>query len=211
MDNGGLYILITQHIIGLFALGPCTALVMRMSLVSRSRGVITVLGAVFGSFFIKSVSVLGLSFVLIKYPVLFYIFKIFGSAYLISLGLMCFFNSYKVFVIAFVRKQLCIEDNIVFKRSPFLAGFLVSITNPLSSLRFIALFATILTPQMTLAIQISYLVILAVISLVFYISLALFFSTRVIQIVIIKYRYILDVILGCTLIYWGIKIFRLSL
>lgn len=60
MYLSGLIFLVTQHIIGLLAIGPCTALVIRNSLYSRTQGLHTVFGATLGSFSIKTLSILGL-------------------------------------------------------------------------------------------------------------------------------------------------------
>ncbi len=206
----GLVFLVTQHVIGLMSLGPCTALVIRTSLSSRSNGIHTVFGAVVGSFLIKTLSVLGLACILIHYPTLFNCFKIAGATYLVWLGLMCYFNAYKTFI---MPKDVVISvgNDESFKRSPFWAGFWISMTNPLSSVRFIAIFSTVITPKMPLPTQLSYLVILAAISLAFYMCVSLFFSTTKIQNIITRYRHILDIILGSTLAYWGLKIFKATI
>ena len=60
----GLVFLATQHVIGLLAPGPCTALVIRNSLYSRLQGIWTVCGATLGSFSVKTLSVLGLALLL---------------------------------------------------------------------------------------------------------------------------------------------------
>jgi len=207
MYLSGLIFLITQHVIGLLAIGPCTALVIRTSLASRTNGLETVFGAVVGSFTIKTLSVLGLACILAHYPALFYSFKIVGAAYLVWLGLTCFINAYKTCTMP-KDVKITVGNDESFKRSPFWAGFFISMTNPLSSVRFIAIFSTVITADMTLFLQLSYLIVLAAISLVFYVCIALFFSTGKIQEVITRYRHVLDIILGSTLLYWGLKIFR---
>lgn len=206
----GLIFLVTQHVIGLFSMGPCTALVLRTSLASREKGLKIVYGAVCGSFSIKTLSVLGLALILTRYPAFFHCFKIAGATYLIWLGLACFVNAYKTLKIQ-KNVEITVGNDESFKRSPFWAGYWMSMANPLSSVRFIALFSTAITVGMPLFLQLSYLVILAVISLVFYVCVALFFSHSKIQNVMTRYRHILDTILGSTLLYWGIKIFRATL
>lgn len=206
----GLIFLVTQHVIGLFSMGPCTALVLRTSLASREKGLKLVYGAVFGSFSIKTLSVLGLALVLTQYPPLFHCFKIVGAAYLVWLGLMCFINAYKTFTMP-KNVEITVGNDESFKRSPFWAGYWMSMANPLSSVRFIALFSTAITVDMPLLLQLSYLVVLAAISLVFYVCVSLFFSHSKIQNIMAKYRHILDMILGSTLMYWGLKIFKATL
>lgn len=206
----GLIFLVTQHLIGLFSMGPCTALVLRTSLASREKGLKLVYGAVAGSFSIKTLSVLGLALVLTQYPPLFHCFKIVGATYLVWLGFTCYINAYKTFAMP-KDIEITVGNDAAFKRHPFWAGYWMSMTNPLSSVRFIALFSTAITIDMPLLFQLSYLVVLALISLVFYLCVCLFFSHNRIQNLMTRYRHILDIILGSTLMYWGIKIFRATL
>lgn len=205
MYSDGLLFLITQHIINLLAVGPCTALVVRTSLISRTNGVKTVFGAIFGTFLMRVLLVFGLAFTLSQYPFLFSCFKIVGAAYLVLFGLTYFFSAYKAFLTP-KNADIC-NDTVVSKRSNFLEGFLMSIANPLGSIPFIALFSTVITPETSLFLQLSYLVILSSISLAFYLCMALFLSTNFIKNGMTKAEYILDVILGSTFVYWGIKIF----
>jgi threonine/homoserine/homoserine lactone efflux protein len=208
----GLIFLVTQHIVGLIAPGPCTALVIRNSLYSRSQGLRTVLGAVLGSFSIKTLSVLGLALLLTYSPQLFQVFKVVGGAYLIFLGGQSLRRAYGEFYVPSSLLQTTENSQIQQAAgTPFLSGYLMSMANPLSSIRFVAIFSTAITADMPLPLQLSYLIILAIISFSFYMCVALFFSTTVIQEKLAKHRYILSTILGGTLIYWGIKILRISL
>lgn len=204
MYLSGLTFLVTQHIIGLLAIGPCTALVIRNSLYSRTQGLHTVLGATLGSFSIKTLSILGLALLLMHSPHLFDAFKMAGAGFLVYLGARSLWNAYKEFE-ARSKLEVTLEDKHT-KGAPFISGYLMSMANPMSSVRFIALFSTAITPEMPLMLQLSYLVVLAIISLVFYSCMALFFSTEAIQKSMTRYRYILSAVLGITLIYWGLKI-----
>lgn len=204
----GLVFLVTQHVLGLVSPGPCTALVVRNSLYSRLQGVRTVWGAVLGSFSIKTLSVLGLALLLTHSPHLFEAFKVAGGAYLIFLGGQSFWRAYGEFK---TRSDIFqnAEDKQI-KGTPFTAGYLMSMANPMSSVRFITLFSTAITIETPLLMQLSYLLVLAVISFTFYICVSLFFSTSAIQERMNKFRYVLSALLGGTLIYWGIKILQIS-
>lgn len=204
----GLIFLVTQHVIGLLAPGPCTALVIRNSLYSRILGLHTVLGATLGSFSIKTLSILGLALLLMHSPELFQGFKIAGGAFLIFLGGQSLWRAYGEFYTRSGVPQNLEGQQV--KRAPFISGYLMSMANPMSSVRFIALFSTAITLEMPLLLQLSYLVVLAVISFTFYMCMALFFSTTTIQEGMANYRYILSTILGGALIYWGIKILQIS-
>lgn len=201
----GLIFLITQHVIGLLSIGPCTALVIRNSISSRTEGLYTVFGATLGSFSIKTLSVLGLSLLLMHSPNLLEAFKIAGACFLIYLGVKSLWSAYKEFQVRKNDSSLFLQD-INVKKTPFISGYLMSMANPMSSVRFIAIFSTAITSDTPFVFQISYLAVLAIISLLFYSLMALFFSTEAIQKNMIRFRYILSATLGATLIFWGVKI-----
>lgn len=205
----GLVFLVTQHVIGLLAPGPCTALVIQNSIYSRLQGIWTVFGATLGSFSVKSLSVLGLALVLMHSPLFFQIFKVGGGLFLIYLGALSLWNAYKEFckTSALIQEKTTTET----KGAPFIAGYLMSLANPMSSVRFVALFSTVVTLETPLLLQFSYLLILAAISFAFYICMALFFSTPTVQEKMTRYRYILNTILGVSLVYWGSKVLQLSM
>ena len=209
MDPSALSFLITQHIVGLLSMGPCTALVIRTSLINRLSGVIVVIGAVVGSFFIKVLSVLGLAVILKKFPFLFYFVRLLGSLYLIYLGTSAIKKAY-CGTETFFDLDRC-QAGIKTSYSAWLSGFFVSMTNPLSSIRFIALFSTVMTADTLILTQLLYIIVLAVISLIFYLFVALFFSVPLVQNIFNRCQSILDTILGGTLIYWGFKMFQLTL
>jgi threonine/homoserine/homoserine lactone efflux protein len=200
----GLIFLVAQHILGLLSIGPCTALVIRNSLYNRWVGLRTVFGATLGSFSIKSLSVCGLALLMTHNPNLFEVFKVAGGGYLVLLGIQSLVRAYKEF-----HSRLVI-GSMTYKGSPFISGYLMSLSNPMSSIRFIALFATVVNVDTPVLVQFSYLIALAVISLIFYGLMALFFSTQAIQETMNKYRYGLSAFLGGTLIYWGVKILQVS-
>lgn len=211
----GLIFLVTQHVIGLLAPGPCTALVIRNSIYSRLQGIWTVFGATLGSFSIKTLSVLGLALLLMHSPMLFQAFKVGGGLFLIYLGARSLWSAYKDFYMVPVTVQGGEPVNGIEtpqpKGAPFISGYLMSMANPMSSVRFVALFSTAITLEMPLLLQLSYLIVLAVISFTFYLCMALFFSTSTIQEIMTRYRYILNTLLGGSLIYWGIKVLQISM
>jgi Putative threonine efflux protein len=204
----GLIFLITQHVVGLLAPGPCTALVIRNSIYSRLQGIWTVFGATLGSFSVKTFSVLGLALLLMHTPTLFQALKVCGGFFLVYLGARSLWDAYQ----DFYKTDLVVQrEGTAHKRAPFLAGYFMSLANPMSSVRFVALFSTVVTLETPLFHQFSYLFVLAIISFAFYLCMALFFSTSTIQEKMTQYRYILNLVLGVSLIYWGVKVLQLSM
>jgi len=218
----GLQFLVTQHILGIIMPGPCMAIVIRQSIDDRWKGLKTVIGSVLGSFSVKTLSVLGLALILQQMPSLFNIVKILGGSYLLFLGWVSFRHSYfdwkhfkKSQKPGFIEPlpQASAPILRVFKNltNPLMIGYLISFSNPLSSVRFIALFATAISADMPLSLQLSYLLVLALISLIMFGAIALFFSTEQIQHVLQRYRFVLNGFLGCTMAYWGCKVFQVTL
>ena len=198
--------LIVQHIMNLLSVGPCTVLVVRTSLISRKNGIKTVFGAILGAFLIRVLLIFGMAFALTKYPFLFNCFRVTGAAYLIFYGVMCLLKAYKTFITKDVSNA-AIENCLTSPNSNFWSGFLMSISNPLVAIQFVALFSTVIQINTSLLVQLAYLTTLSTISLLFYIGMALFFSAHFIKNKMVKSGYMLDIILGIAFTYWGIKIF----
>jgi threonine/homoserine/homoserine lactone efflux protein len=196
----GLIFLSMNHIIGLLSPGPCMAMVVKNSLYSRENGMMTVVGATLGSFTIKTISVLGLALILSQSPVLFDVFKICGGGYLIYLGGYSFVQAYKDYQ---NPPHLCAQTHSALTGKPFLSGYLMSLSNPMSSVRFLAIFSSAISAEMSLPLQLSYLIFLAIISFVYLTVISLFFSTSLIQEKMQRYRYILSSFFGITMVYWG--------
>lgn len=198
--------LIIQHIMNLLSVGPCTVLVVRTSLNSRKNGIKTVFGAIFGAFLIRVLLVFGLAFTLTRSPFIFNCFRIAGAVYLVFYGVMCLLKACKTFLTKDNSGTL-IENCPTSSKSNFLAGFLMSLSNPLVAIQFVALFSTVIQIDTALLVQLLYLVILSSLSLLFYIGMALFFSASFVKNKMVKSGYMLDIILGAAFTYWGIKIF----
>jgi threonine/homoserine/homoserine lactone efflux protein len=120
----GLIFLATQHVVGLLAPGPCTALVIRNSIYSRIQGIRTVAGATLGSFSIKTLSVLGLALLLMHSPELFQAFKMAGGGFLIFLGGQSLWRAYG----EFNARSDGLENKDVkkIKGKPFISGYFMS-------------------------------------------------------------------------------------
>ncbi len=206
----GMWFLAMQHFLGVISPGPTMAVIIANSIDNRIKGLKTVLGAVVGSFTVKFLSIVGLALIIRQSPVLFDAVKIFGGLYLIFLGLLFLKNAYRDWKNYQDHHVTSIKDNSNLDRRPFLVGFLVNMTNPLASVRFVVIFATAITPDMPLPMQLSYLVVLASISIVIYSVISLFFSSERIQHFLTRFRFIVNAILGTTMAYWGVKCFLVS-
>ena len=216
----GMWFLAVQHFLGVISPGPTMAIVIANSIDNRMKGLKTVFGACIGSFTIKSLSILGLAFIIRQSPFLFDAIKIFGGCYLTVLGLIFLRSAYdnwqdyrkdKITHVAASSHSPILRFVKNLDDKPLLVGFLVNMTNPMSSVRFVVIFATAITPDMPLPMQLSYLVVLFAISITYFSLVALFFSEGRIQHLLQRYRFVINTILGATMIYWGSKCFLISM
>ncbi len=215
----GLTFLVIQHLLGIIIPGPCMAFIIKNSIESRKKGLLTVLGASFGSLSVKTLSLLGLAFVLVKFPLAFNIFKIAGGLYLLFLGFNAFlaaWNNWHHYKKGTALQDIPLPSAPILKlfknlTNPFLMGYLISFSNPMSSLRFIAIFATAISPAMPFILQLSYLLVLCIVSIITFGIIALIFSEDKIQNVLRRYRFVIDLLIAPTMLYWAIKVFSVSL
>ena len=170
------YALVLISVFGIFipALilpGPDFVAVVRSSMKSGSRaGLHTALGVSLGLLMYATLSLVGLSAILVQYEWLAWAVRILGAGYLMYLGIR----------LILTRKQ-DYEVSVETGRSSsnaFLFGFLVTLTNPKAMVLFASVFATSVTsetPVWLLALMIG---IVFLSSLVWYSLVSLFMSSK---------------------------------
>ena len=208
----GLVFLVSLHALTVISPGPTMALVIRNSIFNRFQGIRTVFGACLGGFFVRACAILGMAVIIQETPWLFFCIKITGGGYLLVFGALSFKKSFFEFQCVKVPSLIPLEQRPV-KRvtSPLLSGFLLNSVNPLSGIQFLVVYSTIMSSMMPLVLQLSYVVILALFSFVMLGAIALFFSTARVQEYLTKWSFILNFLIGCVMIYWGIKVFCVTL
>ena len=121
--------------------GPDFIGVVRSTLTGGARsGMLTALGVAFGLLLYSSLSLPGLSAILMQYEWLAWAVRIAGSGYLIYLGLRLLFS----------RPSGIAADQHPLPRArgnPLLFGFLVTLTNPKAIVLFSSVFATAVTAE----------------------------------------------------------------
>lgn len=143
--------LITIGLLMLFSVmlpGPDFAIVVKNTLVhSRRSGLFTALGITCAILVHITYCALGLAFIILESPVLFKIIKYTGGLYLLYLGITC--------LISTSDKKIDIFDkNKITYQSPskaFWQGFLCNVLNPKAALFFLAIFTTVVGPDLSLS------------------------------------------------------------
>ncbi len=166
-------------LIGVFAIfipalilpGPDFIAVVRSSMMGGTRsGLLTTLGVSIGLGLYATLSLVGLSAILVEYQWFAWTVRVLGACYLIYLGVR----------LLFARPQdLEVADGPDEKRAnPLLFGFLVTMTNPKAVVLFTSVFATAVTaqtPDWAMALMVGLVFASA---LIWYSIVSLFMSSR---------------------------------
>ncbi|MBU0723830.1 MAG: LysE family transporter [Alphaproteobacteria bacterium] len=121
--------------------GPDFIAVVRASMTrGAAAGLMTTIGVTLGLGFYASLSLIGLSALLVEYQWLAWTVRVLGGCYLIYLGIRLFLASRGT------PEEIVIEANRP-RGNPLVFGFLVTLTNP----KAIVLFASVFAPAVTQA------------------------------------------------------------
>lgn len=208
----GLVFLISFQFLNTISPGPTMALVIRNSLYARKKGMETAFGVFLGSFFVKALSIFGLAILIEKTPWLLFLIQTLGGGYLLIVGMLSFQRAFYDLKLKHhsaypLEKNPGLEE----KTSPLVSGFLVNTINPLNALGFLAIFSTAIDSFMPLTVQLSYVVILSLVSFAVFAVIAFFFSDARVQTCLSKYTCLLNFLTGLAMIYWGLAVWGIKL
>lgn len=169
----------TIVLVGVFAIfipalmlpGPDFVAVVRSSM-SRGTvaGLLTTVGVTIGLGFYASLSLLGLSAILLEYQWLAWAVRICGGLYLAYLGLKLILSK---------PVTVSIDDTGVSNRgNPLVFGFLVTLTNPKAIVLFTSVFATAITDTVPVLGMMVMIGLLMASALTWYTIVAVFMSSR---------------------------------
>lgn len=150
--------------------GPDFVAVVRSSMTRGTRaGLLTTLGVTAGLCFYATLSLLGLSAILVEFQWLTWLVRILGGSYLIYLG------------IKLLRAgPATLEENDTApagRHSALLFGFLVTLTNPKAIVLFASVFATAVTPATPAWVMVLMIGLVGGASFIWYSIVTLFMSS----------------------------------
>lgn len=199
-------IIIDAIIIGLVAAflpGPDFVLLLKNSLESgKKHGIFTALGISAAVLLQISISILGFSVIIQKFPFLLDIIRAAGSSYLIYLG-------YKAIRYASSRSkelysnQLGNDDG---KTSSFRKGFLCNFFNPNSILFFLSVFSQLVEGKVPMLVNWMYGGVILILVGGFYMLFAVLISKPVCRTVYLKYNLTIERSLGLLLVVFAFSI-----
>lgn len=150
--------------------GPDFVAVVRSSMTKgTSAGLLTTLGVSIGLGLYASLSLLGLSAILVEYQWLAWSVRVLGGCYLIYLGVRLFFAKPQPVEVS--------ADDGKPRGNPLLFGFLVTLTNPKAVVLFTSVFATAVTETTPLWLMGLMIALVVTASLTWYGIVSLFMSS----------------------------------
>lgn len=170
---GEIFVLISVFAIFIPALmlpGPDFVAVVRSSMTKgTAAGLLTTLGVSGGLGLYATLSLLGLSAILVEYQWLAWTVRVLGGCYLIYLGFRLFFAK---------PQPVDVSDEVGKPRgNPLLFGFLVTLTNPKAVVLFTSVFATAVTEATPFWLMAAMIALVVVASLIWYAIVSLFMSS----------------------------------
>ncbi|WP_340149218.1 LysE family transporter [uncultured Sneathiella sp.] len=179
--------------------GPDFIGVVRSSMTGGTRaGLLTTLGVSLGLLMYASLSLLGLSAILVQYEWLAWTVRVAGACYLIYLGIR----------LLFVKPDAMEIDPAARKptRNAFLFGFLVTLTNPKAVVLFTSVFATAVTAETPVWLLVLMIALVFASSLLWYTIVSLFMSSRPVMTRFAKARHWIERTAGACFIAIGGKL-----
>lgn len=153
--------------------GPDFVAVVRSAMAKgTSAGFATTVGVSMGLGFYASLSLLGLSAVLVEYQWLAWLVRVLGGCYLVYLGVVLVFSKPAVVEVSGRGDEP--------GRNALLFGFLVTLTNPKAIVLFTSVFATSVTVDTPLWVMVVMIALVVASSLVWYSIVCIFMSSTLV-------------------------------
>ncbi|MCB9062224.1 MAG: LysE family transporter [Halobacteriovoraceae bacterium] len=194
--------IILIHIAAVSSPGPDFALVVNYSLKKGMKSAMIVsCGIGTGLIFHITYSLFGLGILIEKYPLINSMFKYLGCLYIIYIGFMITFSSWKT------RGKIVLESKKYEINSPFLVGLWTNILNFKASLYFVSIFSPILvvdTVKLTEKYILSFLIIL--ITILWFWLISFIFSRNFARKQYEKRAYLIDCALGTMMVMIGVSL-----
>ena len=191
--------LATIHFLAVVAPGPDFAVTIRQSVrFGRGVGICTALGIGAGISVHVLYTLLGVGTLMHTLPWLLTVAKIIGGAYILYLG-VCLLRSQPRTVLEGEKAddEPLVEQTL---KKAFTTGFLTNATNPKATLFFLAIFTTLISTSTPLGIQALYGVWMCLVNALWFVMVALFFSSQRVRVQFMRMGHWFDRTMGVILI-----------
>ena len=182
--------------------GPDFAMVVKNTLLySQKSGIFTALGVATSLLIHSTYCLLGLAIIISKSLLLFSIIKYIGASYLIFIGIKCLIAKKETSSLTEQPQQKIISNFISFRQ-----GLLCNLLNPKAIMFILAFFTVILKPTTTLTAQLTFALEIVLIHFIWFSSLAIMLSHKVIKSGLGKIQFYFVKLMGVFLIGFGVRI-----
>lgn len=189
----------TVTILAVISPGADFALVTRNSMTrSRRAGMLTAAGISLGVLVHVAYSLLGVGLLIAQSEMVFGLLKYLGAAYLVFLGMGMARSS--------PANPAASPSSAVSDLGAFGAGFLTNATNPKTTLFVVSLFAQVISPRTSLAVQLGYGAFMSLAHLVWFVLVAVLFASAPAQRVVATARHHVERGIGFVLICLGLTL-----
>jgi RhtB (resistance to homoserine/threonine) family protein len=185
------------HLLAVASPGPDFAMVMRQSIgYGRKAAIWTSIGIGAAILLHVSYSLLGLGLLIKNSPVWFEILKYVAAAYIAWFGLQC---------LRAKRADVTVNSTITGEGAPtsnqaLITGFLTNALNPKATLFFVALFATVISPQTPRLVQVAYGVWMAVATAIWFSLVAVLLTRQEVRCRFLRHSHWVNRLLGMVLL-----------
>ncbi|QQX82036.1 LysE family translocator [Shewanella sp. KX20019] len=182
MDLTLLVSLAVIHSVALASPGPDFALVVKMaSQERRVTAIASAIGISIGILLHTLLSLTGVSLLIKSSGILFLIVQLAGASYLGWMGINIIISTLQNFKVRHIEKEKAQIFNQLTPSQGFTQGLYTNLLNPKAMVFFITLFSAMITPEVTLITKVWAAVTLLVLSLVWFVLIALVLSKPAIQ------------------------------
>ncbi|MHC8318326.1 LysE family translocator [Pseudomonas sp. LB3P31] len=191
--------LATIHFLAVVAPGPDFAVTIRQSVrFGRLVGICTALGIGAGISVHVLYTLLGVGALMHTTPWLLTVAKVAGGAYILYLGVGLLRSKAKTVLEGEQDKDSPVVEQSLMKA--FITGFLTNATNPKATLFFLAIFTTIISATTPLNIQALYGVWMCLVNALWFVIVALFFSSNKVRVLFMRMGHWFERTMGVILI-----------
>lgn len=187
--------IVVVHLLAVASPGPDFAIMIRQALLqSRRNAMLSAAGISVGILVHVSYSLLGIGLIIQQSVALFTMLKIVGACYLTWIALHA------------LRAQpghIHVETGAAGSQTVFGAfrlGFLTNLLNPKATLFFVSVFSVVISPQTPALLQAAYGIYMAVITLLWFAGVAVFFALPQIRKLFSRFGHWLDRLMGGVLL-----------
>ncbi|OTA19936.1 chemotactic transduction protein [Xenorhabdus beddingii] len=186
-------------ILAVISPGADFAMITRNSyLHGRHAGILAAFGIASGILVHVAYTILGMGILIAHSPNILLAIKIAGAIYLIYIGYKTLMSKTKIDIEMNSTKNVSIDS--------FRTGFLTNVLNPKSTLFVVSTFTQIVSPSTSLGLQIGYGIFMSLMHLIWFISVAIFFSHRKLRAAMLEKQTMLNRIIGVILIGLGVSL-----